>query len=455
MAEKPSDQTFRESTRAPVRAEVRLQFPNSESFEGSSGNVSRGGLFVATPRPQPVGTLIRLELDLPGASETVRGFGEVVWIRVREASPSRPAGMGVQFRHLEPPGEEVLTKHLNLAESLLGERESEEEGAARRGKKEPEPEATEGGEEGGGLAGLGAAPPGGPPAAPAYRPPSAGGGHEASPPGPAPAGADVAPTVFSRRTHRTADLSPEEFLASLPEPEVRRGPPRVPLLVLALVVVLAVAAYLTRGTVARWLGGGEEVQAAAPEEAVPPVAEPAAGGEAPEGEGKGGAGPGGEAVAAGTEGGPEAGVQRPGAEVGGAEVGSAQPPGTASRIPGAGGAAAAPSGPLSRIEDISWWAVEGETIVVLTGDGAIAGEDVDRQHLGGDRPREVLRISGVTEPYKEAVIAVHSPELVRIRTGHHPDVGQLFVVFDLPDAAAAVVRMEDLPSGLRIYLRRQ
>jgi len=60
-----SDHHFREHSRAPVRAAVRLQFDTQEPpQEGRTANLSTGGMFVQSKNPRPVGTLLRFELML-------------------------------------------------------------------------------------------------------------------------------------------------------------------------------------------------------------------------------------------------------------------------------------------------------------------------------------------------------------------------------------------------------
>lgn len=110
--------SFREHSRAPVRAKVEVRFDERpEKTVGFAANISEGGLFVETPETRPVGTLLRFSLELTG-SETVTGFAEVVWIRVRPEGPKKPAGCGIQFRFLEADGRERLRAFIAR---LLGE----------------------------------------------------------------------------------------------------------------------------------------------------------------------------------------------------------------------------------------------------------------------------------------------------------------------------------------------
>ena len=79
-----------------VEAEVTLD-SESHVFTGLVRDVSRGGVFVATYQPLPIGTAVLLELSLPDGRIEVHG--KVRWRRelCEEAAP----GMGIEFDRLE------------------------------------------------------------------------------------------------------------------------------------------------------------------------------------------------------------------------------------------------------------------------------------------------------------------------------------------------------------------
>jgi uncharacterized protein (TIGR02266 family) len=80
---------------------LRLRYRNAGHFLVSyCTNLSRGGLFVATPQPAPVGARVELEVDWPGAQGTRTASGVVRWVR-GEADADGPAGMGVRFDDLD------------------------------------------------------------------------------------------------------------------------------------------------------------------------------------------------------------------------------------------------------------------------------------------------------------------------------------------------------------------
>ncbi|MEE9562743.1 MAG: PilZ domain-containing protein [Thermoanaerobaculia bacterium] len=88
---------FRRETRAPLVAQVLLEYPDEESPESAfTANVSMGGFFVQSPEPRPIGTSFRFQLLILSKGPVVQGFGEVRWVRQTDQGPGQPAGMGVQ-----------------------------------------------------------------------------------------------------------------------------------------------------------------------------------------------------------------------------------------------------------------------------------------------------------------------------------------------------------------------
>ncbi len=100
--------------RTAVELPVSIQVAGwPEPRGGLTANVSATGMFVRFERPEPIGTMVRLELDLGADSEPVRGMGEVIWIRVRWEGKNRPAGMGIRFLGLAPEPAAALEKKLD------------------------------------------------------------------------------------------------------------------------------------------------------------------------------------------------------------------------------------------------------------------------------------------------------------------------------------------------------
>jgi uncharacterized protein (TIGR02266 family) len=105
---------------APVR--VRLRYAAFETFiEKFAPNVTRGGLFLASRTPRPVGDVFAFEVQLAGGEVALAGEGKVTWVREFDpAAPQKPHGMGVQFLRLEGPSREVLNQMLARKTNTTG-----------------------------------------------------------------------------------------------------------------------------------------------------------------------------------------------------------------------------------------------------------------------------------------------------------------------------------------------
>lgn len=117
-------------TRAPIELKVEYKRLNT-FFADYTKNISRGGTFIGTERPLPVGTEFVFALGVPTLEEPLRLSGKVIWIVTPdEASKANPCGMGIEFQYTsdaerldkEAVVERLLTQELgeHLATKLLG-----------------------------------------------------------------------------------------------------------------------------------------------------------------------------------------------------------------------------------------------------------------------------------------------------------------------------------------------
>ena len=109
----PASQSFRfrESRRLLREVPVRLSVSGEDGeLVARTRDIAIGGMFVATSDVRPVGTgaAFVLELGSGDAPDTVQGDAAVVWVREAPGGADQPAGMGMQFTRVEPPGEERL-----------------------------------------------------------------------------------------------------------------------------------------------------------------------------------------------------------------------------------------------------------------------------------------------------------------------------------------------------------
>jgi len=85
--------------RAPIELKVEYKKMNT-FFADYTKNISKGGTFIKTDRPLPVGTEFLFRLVIPRLSEPVEIKGTVVWINEKDklAHPEvEELGMGIQF----------------------------------------------------------------------------------------------------------------------------------------------------------------------------------------------------------------------------------------------------------------------------------------------------------------------------------------------------------------------
>jgi type IV pilus assembly protein PilZ len=91
----PSDR--RAAPRGPIRLRVDYERMNA-FFADYTKNISKGGTFIKTSRPLPVGTRFLFALAVPALSEPVTLDGEVTWILGGErAGSGEEPGMGIRF----------------------------------------------------------------------------------------------------------------------------------------------------------------------------------------------------------------------------------------------------------------------------------------------------------------------------------------------------------------------
>jgi uncharacterized protein (TIGR02266 family) len=100
--------------RGPINLRIKFRSANLDQFiERYAVDVSRGGIFIRTREPLPVGTRLKLEFQLLDATPLLAGEGTVVWIRGPD--PMRVSvtpGMGVRFDKLTPESQPTLEKIL-------------------------------------------------------------------------------------------------------------------------------------------------------------------------------------------------------------------------------------------------------------------------------------------------------------------------------------------------------
>ena len=110
----------------------RLEYELPVSYRTVSGfvtdwavNISRGGLFINTQKPLPVGTLVRLIISLPGTEFPFDLTGRVTRVNESHLAPNQVPGMAVEFVDVD---DEKRSRLEEFVERLRKELPPEERG---------------------------------------------------------------------------------------------------------------------------------------------------------------------------------------------------------------------------------------------------------------------------------------------------------------------------------------
>ena len=453
----------RDSRRVPLETRVHLKFERFSGFISEySANISPGGMFITTQTPEPPGTMLEFQLQLGDGFELIRGTGEVVWVRAAADGTTRPAGMGIRFLRLSRGSRDLIYKMVDAHISEGGTpfdltsgtpTEATDASAAEppapiiaEAAPEPAPEV--------------AAPE---PALPEAAVPEPAAPAQPAPLPPPPVALELPLEPPARPSRPAVELSPEvaAFLAGGPAPPAAAPAPPVPAGAPAPAapvfgaaaaaseprrrgvrpwIWIAAALLLAAGGAALWLGGGLMGSAGTPEAATRPPRSSRTSRPSPSRPARPEPPPPAPAVEATTV---------PAVPEALEDAAPAAPP--TESVPAA---AAAPA--VRRIQRITWSEGEGETEVILWGDGTFGPASWARSRVDGTPPRELVRLSGLERPYPATRLEVGSGELRQVRTGWHPKPAgaELHVVLDLADPAVVVSRVEERDRRLHIHLRR-
>jgi molecular chaperone DnaK len=119
----PGPHDKRAGERSSVGLLLKLSYGTVDEFaEKFASNISRGGVFIRTREPRPVGTAVTFELRLAGGEAVVKGQGVVRWIQPENPSAQPPvaSGMGVQFVELDERSRELVDRIAAQKEQRIG-----------------------------------------------------------------------------------------------------------------------------------------------------------------------------------------------------------------------------------------------------------------------------------------------------------------------------------------------
>jgi len=92
MTESKGGRDGRHHPRAPIELKVDYKKLNS-FFADYTKNISKGGTFIKTKKPLPIGTRFLFKLTVPSREAPFELLGEVVWSHGEGEEP----GMGIRF----------------------------------------------------------------------------------------------------------------------------------------------------------------------------------------------------------------------------------------------------------------------------------------------------------------------------------------------------------------------
>lgn len=115
MADDAPTTERRAETRRPIELKVEYKRLNT-FFADYTKNISRGGTFIKTSRPLPVGTEFLFKLFVPSRTDPLTIHGEVQ--RIIDASGDEEAGMAIRFVYREGDPQPEIAR---IVESLMTE----------------------------------------------------------------------------------------------------------------------------------------------------------------------------------------------------------------------------------------------------------------------------------------------------------------------------------------------
>jgi len=88
-------------------------------YVGFSGDISEGGLFIATRTVRELGAVVLLGFTLPDEDAPIEALGIVRWVRSPGGGIDGPPGMGIRFVELSIEATEAITRFVHSREPLF------------------------------------------------------------------------------------------------------------------------------------------------------------------------------------------------------------------------------------------------------------------------------------------------------------------------------------------------
>ena len=105
-----------------IQSEIRVAYRTVGSFLSDYAvNISKGGVFIQTDNPLPVGALVRLVFSLPGVPVLFDVSAKVKWCQMEFEDEENLPGMGVEFLQLDPVVRKRIEAHVKRMENEMPE----------------------------------------------------------------------------------------------------------------------------------------------------------------------------------------------------------------------------------------------------------------------------------------------------------------------------------------------
>jgi type IV pilus assembly protein PilZ len=109
VAEPEADSERRSDRRRPIELKVEYKRLNT-FFADYTKNISRGGTFIKTKRPLPIGTEFLFKLFVPGRDQPLTIHGEVQRIIGEDDPEAEEPGMAIRFVYKEGDPQAEITR---------------------------------------------------------------------------------------------------------------------------------------------------------------------------------------------------------------------------------------------------------------------------------------------------------------------------------------------------------
>ncbi len=102
-------------------AQVKIAYAyDGVQYKAITGDISGGGLFVATEELLAKDAEFKLVFLLPTCDEPLRAIGRVAWLREQPGGePDEPRGFGVEFLTISDEARDHIATFLELRSALL------------------------------------------------------------------------------------------------------------------------------------------------------------------------------------------------------------------------------------------------------------------------------------------------------------------------------------------------